>query len=422
MPATAQPRQFVAYVGIDWADQQHAICEILPDGTKAKVCQVAQKPEAIAGWVATLQEAYGPGSIAICLELSRGGLVASLLQFEDIVLYPINPKQLSRFRDAMSPSGCKNDPGDARLLAKFVRDHHPQLRPWRPDDTATRALALCCESRRKLVNEKKRVLQRLQSLLKSYYPLALELLGDSLGTRLGQDFLIRWPSLARLKRIHPNHLLKFFREHNCRSSAKNELRIESIRGARPLTADQAITGPSEIMAAALARQLRQFDESISEFDREIDKLMASHERAEVFRSLPGAGAALAPRLLVAMGSHLERYADAAQIQSYSGIAPVTKQSGRSKVVQRRRACPRFLRQTFHEFADHARLFSQWSGAYYRMQRDRGKRHHAAVRALAFKWIRIIYRLWQTGDQYDEAAYVRQLRTRNSPVIKYLPSA
>jgi transposase len=421
MTQTVQSLQFVAYVGIDWADQQHAVCAISLDGTKVKSHQMQQKPEAIARWVANLQEEYGAGPIAVCLELSRGALVASLLQFEDIVLYPINPKQLSRFRDAMCPSGCKNDPGDAHLLAEFVRDHHPQLRPWRPDDAGTRALALCCESRRKLVNEKKRVLQRLQCLLKSYYPLALELLGDSLGTFLGQDFLIRWASLARLKRAHPNHLLKFFREHNCRSSAKNEQRIELIRGARPLTSDQAIVGPSEMMAAALARQLRQFDESIGEFDREIDKLMVSHERAAVFRSLPGAGAALAPRLLVAMGSHLERYADAAQIQSYSGIAPITKQSGRSKVVQRRRACPRFLRQTFHEFADHARIFSQWSGAYYRMQRDRGKRHHAAVRALAFKWIRIIYRLWQTGERYEEAAYVRQLRLRNSPVIKYLPS-
>jgi transposase len=422
MPQVVQLPQFVAYGGIDWADRQHAVYEISSDATKAEVRQVEQKPDAIARWVATLQESYGPGPIAVCLELSRGGLVASLLQFIGIVLYPINPKQLSRYRDAMYPSGCKNDPGDARLLAEFVRDHHPQLRPWCPDETGTRALALCCESRRKLVNEKKRVLQRLQSLLKSYYPLALELLGDSLGTRLGQDFLIRWASLARLKRTHPNHLLKFFREHNCRSAAKNEQRIELIRGARPLTSDQAIVGPSEIMTAALARQLRQFDESIGEFDREIDKLMVSHVRAEVFRSLPGAGAALAPRLLVAMGSHLERYADAAQIQSYSGIAPVTKQSGRSKVVQRRRACPRFLRQTFHEFADHARLYSQWSGAYYRMQRDRGKRHHAAVRALAFKWIRIIYRIWQTGAQYDEAAYLKQLRTRNSPVLKYLPSA
>jgi transposase len=266
-------------------------------------------------WISTLREAYWPGSIAVCLEVSRGGLVASLLQHEELVLFPINPKQLSRFRDAMHPSGCKNDPGGARLLAEFVRDRHSQLREWRTDDATTRAIGLCCESRRKLVNEKKRVLQRLQGLLKSYFPLALELLGDSLGSRLGQDFLIRWASLASLRRAQPNHLLKFFREHNCRNSAKNERRIELIRTAKSLTTDMAIIGPSAMMAAALARQLRQFDQSIHEFDEEIERLMASHERADVFRSLPGAGAVLAPRLLAALGGDLERYGDAAEVQS-----------------------------------------------------------------------------------------------------------
>jgi transposase len=142
----------------------------------------------------------------------------------------------------------------------------------------------------------------------------------------------------------------------------------------------------------------------------------------VFQSQPGAGAALAPRLLAAMGSDLGRYENAAQVQSYSGIAPVTKQSGRTRIVQRRRACPHFMKQSFHEFADHARLFSDWSRAYYQLQRARGKRHQAAVRALAYKWIRIIYHLWKTGETYDEAEYVRQLRQRNSPVIAFLKSA
>ena len=120
-----------------------------------------------------------------------------------------------------------------------------------------------------------------------------------------------------------------------------------------------------------------------------------------------------------MGSDPKRYENAAQIQSYSGIAPVTKQSGRMRTVQKRRACPHFIKQSFHEFADHARLYSGWSRAYYQLQRDRGKRHHAAVRALAYKWIRIIYHLWQTRQTYDETVYVRRLRERQSPVVKFL---
>ncbi len=86
---------------------------------------------------------------------------------------------------------------------------------------------------------------------------------------------------------------------------------------------------------------------------------------------------------------------------------------------KRRGCPKFLRQTFHEFADHARKWSRWARAYYTMKRDAGFKHNAAVRALAYKWIRIIYHLWSTNTLYDEAYYIEQLTRRNSPVINFL---
>ena len=167
------------------------------------------------------------------------------------------------------------------------------------------------------------------------------------------------------------------------------------------------------MVSVLVKQLRKLEGAIGEFDGRIAELMSAHTAAHVFRSLPGAGDALAPRLLAAMGSD-RATSSASQIQSYSGIAPVTKQSGRTRIVQRRRACPHLIKQSFHEFADHARLYSDWSRAYYQLQRARGKRHHAAVRALAYKWIRIIYHLWRTGKPYDEALYVRRLRDAARP--------
>ena len=120
---------FVAFVGIDWADQVHAVCELSQDGTHWRAAEVPQSPEAIASWLQQLRASCGQGIIAIGLESSRGGLVAALLQHKDLVLFPVNPKQLSRYRDAMFPSGAKNDPGDAKLLAEFVRDHHLRLRP-----------------------------------------------------------------------------------------------------------------------------------------------------------------------------------------------------------------------------------------------------------------------------------------------------
>ena len=129
---------------------------------------------------------------------------------------------------------------------------------------------------------------------------------------------------------------------------------------------------------------------------------------------------MAPRLLSAFGTDRERITSAAEMQTLSGIAPVTKRSGKSCVVHRRWACPKFLRQTFHEFAAHSIPQSRWAKAYYDLQRSRGTRHHAAIRALAFKWIRVIYRCWMTKTRYDEDLYLESLRKHQSPLLDYLP--
>ena len=135
------------------------------------------------------------------------------------------------------------------------------------------------------------------------------------------------------------------------------------------------------------------NKAIEEFDQHLqDLVVARHPDQALFRSLPGAGDALVPRLIAAFGSDRDRYQTATQAQCYSGIAPITRQSGKSRHVNKRLACPKFLRQTFHEFADHARKWSRWAKAYYTMKRAQGAAHHAAVRALAYKWIRIIYRM------------------------------
>ena len=128
---------------------------------------------------------------------------------------------------------------------------------------------------------------------------------------------------------------------------------------------------------------------------------------------------MAPRLLVAFGSQRERFSSPADLQTYSGIAPVTERSGKSEWVHFRWACPTFLRQTFHEWAGHSVAYCDWAQAYYQQQRGRNKDHHVAVRSLAFKWIRIAFRCWKDGVPYDDALYVESLRRRGSPLAKLL---
>ena len=131
---------------------------------------------------------------------------------------------------------------------------------------------------------------------------------------------------------------------------------------------------------------------------------------------------LAPRLLAAFGSRRDRYASVQELQSYCGIAPLLVRSGKSAWIHYRWVCPKFLRQTFHEWAGHSIAFSVWARAYYQQQRARGSGHHAAVRALAFKWIRIAFRCWQDGQPYDEARYIESLRKRGSPLAAALKAA
>ncbi len=155
--------------------------------------------------------------------------------------------------------------------------------------------------------------------------------------------------------------------------------------------------------------------ALERLDPVIEELFGQHPDQELFISLPGAGEALAPRLAAAFGSHRHRFQSAEELQPFSGVAPVTEASGKSHGVHWRRACPKFLRQTFHEFAGASTHRSLGARAYDERQRQRGASHHAAVRTLAYKWIRVLYRCWQTRTPYDEKLYLQALRRRCSPL-------
>jgi len=233
------------------------------------------------------------------------------------------------------------------------------------------------------------------------------------------SLLKRWPTLQELKRVHPKTLRTFLSEHGLKNKDQQSKFIETVRSAMPLTKDPALIQPRSKYVQTQVQLIRELNKSITEFDEELQKLVAKHPDQELFRSLPGAGDALVPRLIAAFGSDREKYTSAQQMQNYSGIAPITRQSGKSRHVNKRIACPKFLRQTFHEFADQARKWSPWSKAFYKMKRESGMKHNAAVRALAYKWIRIIFRMWQTRTMYSEKNYLAQLTKNNSPILNFL---
>ena len=414
------PENFAALIGIDWGDRKHATC-LLPVGPdRLEHATLEQTPEALAEWVRKLRQRFGGRAVAVCLEQSRGALIHALMKYDFLVLFPIPPARLARYREAITSSGAKDDPSDAALALDYLRRHRERLRPWRPDDALTRQIALLSEARRRAVNLRTRLSNALKAQLKEYFPQAIGWLNDTVHTRLAADFLIKWPTLQTLQRAKPQTIRKFFYAHNYRRPDRLEDILVRIAAAQPLTNDVAIVEAATLTVRMLAGQLRPLAASLEQFDKKLAELFARHPDAAVFDSLPGAGAALAPRLLSAFGGDRERFESARQMQTYSGVAPVTIRSGRRCSVRRRWACPKFLRQTFHEFAGQSIIWSAWAKAYYQLQKAAGKPHHTAVRSLAFKWIRIIFRCWRDRIPYDESAYLQALRRRDSPLLQYLP--
>lgn len=410
--------EFAAYIGLDWADQHHDICLQEAGSRQTEATRIEHQPETLVAWVTQLRQRFQGRPVAIALEQSRGALIYALMRYDFIVLYPVNTNTLANYRAAFTPSGAKDDPDDAQLLLEIVCLHRNKLRLWKADDPLTRTIRLLSEHRRKLVDDRTRLTNRLRALLKQYFPQAITWIGD-LDSLLAVDFLTRWPQLGYLQQAAPEELRQFYREHGRRLGEKLDQRLAEISAAQPLTTDQAVITSSASMAQALVKQLRELVEGIGQLDQQIQDLYALHPDAKIFGSLPGAGKALAPRLLAAFGSDRGRYADAGEVQCYSGVAPVTKRSGKTKLIQRRYACPKFVRQSFHEFAKSSLNWSRWARAYYDQQRQRGNKHHEAIRALAFKWIRIIYPCWQLQAPYDEATYIKSLELRGSPLAKLI---
>ena len=185
----------------------------------------------------------------------------------------------------------------------------------------------------------------------------------------------------------------------------------------PLTQDVAVITAHQLQMEVLVNLLRVALQAIERYDKEIAAIAPTLPDYALFSALPGAGPTLAPRLLVAFGEQRDRFQGADELQKYAGVAPVTERSGNKSWVHWRWQCPTFLRQTMVEWAAQTINKSFWAGAYYRQQRDKGCSHQTAVHALAFKWIRILYRCWQNRTPYDESKYLNALKRRDSPLLK-----
>jgi transposase len=407
---------WVACVGIDWGDKQHAYTMEGRDGTKSSGT-MSSSPEDVHRWAMELRERFPSGTIVVALEQGRGSLIYALMRYEFVALVPINPRASKAYRDSLRLSGASSDLVDAALICEFAIKHLSGLRVWRPDDASTRKIRLLTEHRRTLVDQRTGLTHALADTLKQYFPQALQWFGGEKAPLLRASLAL-WPTLERLHEATLNELTRVMRAHRRQkvSTVAQEL-LEKIRAAVPLTRDTASIEAYAMYAQSLIALIDPLDQEIAKYDQAIAAGWATHPDRAIFDSLPGAGPVMAPRLGVAFGLDRSRFDTVDDVQCYSGIAPVIEASGKQRWVHARWGYPKFLHQTFHEFAQASIPHCVWAKAFYHHQRDRGAGHHEAIRALAFRWIRILFRLWKNNEPYDEQRYIEALKKKHSPIVR-----
>jgi transposase len=405
--------EFAALIGLDWGHGSHAIAQLT--GATVETLTLDHSAEHLHQWLDQLEKRLGGKPVAVAIEATKGAAVYALLERPWITVYPIHPATSTRHRAAFRPSGAKDDTPDALVLLSLLQHHRDRLRALQPDDEPTRTLARLVEARRKAVDRRSLLSNQLQSTLKDYFPQALELIGETLAAPLALDFLDKWPRLTDVQAAKNATIKNFYHRHHVRRPELIQFRVDRIRAARLLTRDPAVIEVAVRIVRLLVAELRVLQQHLSEFELAIAAAFAAHPEKNLFRDLPGAGPALAPRLLVAFGTLRDRFADAPAMQRYFGVAPVTEKSGGRVWVHWRWNAPAFVRQTLVEWAGQTVVYCPWAKAYYEQQRAKRAGHWAILRALAFKWLRILWRCWQRSEPYSQEKYLRQLEQRRSPI-------
>ena len=409
--------RFTHFGGLDWARSEHQLVVVDPTGRIVLSLRFANDAQ---GWALFRQKIAAFGRLAVAVETNCGPAVERLLE-AGLTIYPMNPKAATRYRDRKAPAGAKDDTLDAWSFADALRTDGHGWRALLGQDPLTAELRLLCRDEIKLIEQRTALVNQLRAALWEYYPAALDAFDDWTGEGPWR-FVIAFPTPEELVRAGQRKWEKFLHAHKLYRPQTAPQRLATFADATKFASpNPAVTRAKSLLAVTLAKQLCLLQSQLDEYRRRIVKLFGDHPDHDCFGSLPGAGAKLAPRLLSELGSNRRVFASAEALQNYVGTSPVTRQSGRSRVVAVRRACNKTLRATIHLWADLSRNTCVWAEAYYRKKRADGMHHAAAIRCLGQRWMKILWKMWQTGSPYDEALHLKNQTEHGSWVIKLLPS-
>lgn len=403
---------------LDWARDHHDIAVVDSQGKIVCEQRFEHTPE---GWQ-NLREALAPfsPSLAIAVETNQGLAVEQLLD-AGYTVYPVNPKSAVRYRERKAPAGAKDDQRDAWSLADALRVDGHDWKPLVPDDPLVAELRLLTRDEVALIAQRTALVNQLRAALGTYYPAALAAF-DTWTCPGCWTFVETFPTPAVLAKAGPKKWEKFLRNHQLWKEATVEKRLKIFAEAETLSGAPGTIAAKSLLAVSLARVLHALQTQLDAYRQRIQERFEQHPDCDLFGSLPGAGTKLAPRLLAEIGDRRARFESAEGLQTYAGTAPVTFQSGQIEKHLVRRACQPFLRSAIHLWADHSRLRCAWAEVYYQAHRQRGQSHACALRCLGQRWLKILWKMWQTNTPYDEALHLENQRKHGSPLVAIIAAS
>ena len=399
------------YVGIDWADDHHDVC--VTDDTAATLAefQIAHRAEGFATLHAAIaQHQSDPNQVLVALETSRGLLVYDLL-CQGYQVYAINPKAVNRYKDRHVLSSAKDDRLDALAQAHLLRTDRHRFQPMAPAPEHYRLLDRMCLDLRKLIDEKTRLSNQITSCLKEYYPQAVGLFRD-VASPISLAFFQAFPDPDTVRQTDRSDFAAFFRTQRYTHPQRVDALYERTHAPVP-EADPVVVEAGKLRLAALVAQLAVVLAHQGTYERAIKTLLEELPEAQPVATLPGIDKRLVPELVAALGPNRpeqpKRFESASDLMKFSGCAPITRASGKRHSVLLRRACDKRLRRTFYDWAMSSLSWSSWARAYYDHRKAHNHAHATILRGLGQKWAKILYALWSSGEDYDEAHHIEQLK-------------
>jgi transposase len=332
----------------------------------------------------------------------------------------VHPTSAQRYRERKAPSGVKDDDLDAWSLADALRVDGHGWRPLLPEDPLIEELRLLTRDECALIEQRTALINQLQCAVGEYFPTALEAFSDWTQVPAWR-FVLSFPTPAALQKAGKRKWEKWLHAHRLWRPQTREARLAFFDRATQFSGSAAQIAAKSLLAQSCARLLCTLQEQLEEYRRRIEQLFNQHPDSGLFGSLPGAGAKLGPRLLSEIGTQRQRFASAQALQAYGGTAPITFQSGQIRKTKLRRSCSHSLRTAIHLWANLSRAKCAWAQAYYVAHRKKGQSHACALRCLGQRWLKILWKMWQTRTAYNEALHTKNQTAHGSWVLQLKPS-